>query len=130
MKIIVAEISEILMCVDKSSLTLKFQSYKRNVEYSLGRFLVTKEHGNRNKRGFRIKGMDLDNQSAYMRGLMIHGAKWIDTWCWKEHIPLNGKCCSGCVTVSSKGMNYLWSLVNEQKRPLLLWNFTSSDNRS
>ena len=97
---------------------------------SLGRFLVTKEHGNRNKRGFRIKGMDLDNQSAYMRGLMIHGAKWIDTWCWKEHIPLNGKCCSGCVTVSSKGMNYLWSLVNEQKRPLLLWNFTSSDNRS
>lgn len=96
---------------------------------SLGRFLVTKEHGNRNKRGFRIKGMDLDNQSAYMRGLMIHGAKWIDSWCWKEYIPLNGKCCLGCVTVSSKGMNYLWALVNEQKKPLLLWNFSSSDNK-
>ncbi len=32
---------------------------------ALGRFLVTKEHGNTLKRSFRIKGMDLDNQSAY-----------------------------------------------------------------
>ena len=51
---------------------------------SLGRFLVTKEHGNRNKRGFRMKGLDIDNQSAYVRGLMIHGARWVDRHCWKE----------------------------------------------
>ena len=37
---------------------------------SLGRFLVTKEHGNVNKDGFRIKGMDSDNQTAYERGLL------------------------------------------------------------
>lgn len=90
---------------------------------SLGRFLVTKEHGNRNKRGFRIKGMDVDNQSAYARGLMIHGAGWVDRHCWKRYIPLNGKCCQGCVTVSSRGMNYLYSLISKEKKPLLLWNF-------
>ena len=90
---------------------------------SLGRFLVTKEHGNRNKRGFRIKGMDVDNQSAYARALMIHGSGWVDRHCWKRYIPLNGKCCQGCVTVSSRGMNYLYSLISKEKKPLLLWNF-------
>ena len=92
---------------------------------SLGRFLVTKENGNRNKRGFRIKGVDVDNQTAYARGLMIHGARWVDRHCWKRYIPLNGKCCQGCITVSSRGMNYLWPLVNKEKKPLLLWNFES-----
>ena len=41
---------------------------------SLGRFLVTKEHGNVNKRGFRIKGLDLDNQTGLFKRheLFIH----------------------------------------------------------
>ena len=90
---------------------------------SLGRFLVTKEHGNRNKHGFRIKGLDMDNRTAYGRGLMIHGAKWVDRHCWKEYIPMNAKCCLGCVTVSSRGMNYLYPLINSEQKPLLLWNF-------
>ena len=92
---------------------------------SLGRFLVTKEHGNRNRRGFRLKGLDMDNQSAYVRGLMIHGARWVDRYCWKEFIPLNAACCQGCVTVSSRGMSYLWQLVNDESRPMLLWNYAS-----
>ena len=92
---------------------------------SLGRFLVTKEHGKRLKRSFRLKGMDLDNQSAYARGLMIHSSRWIDNWCWKKHIPLHRASCQGCVTVSSRGMNYLWSLVNGEKKAILLWNFES-----
>jgi len=92
---------------------------------SLGRFLVTKEHGNRNKRGFRMKGLDIDNQSAYVRGLMIHGARWVDRHCWKEYIPLNASCCQGRVTVSSRGMSYLWKLINKEKKSLLLWNFAS-----
>lgn len=90
---------------------------------SLGRFLVTKEHGNRNKRGFRIKGLDIDNRSAYSRALMIHGSGWVDRHCWMRYIPLRGKSCLGCVTVSSRGMNYLYSLINKEKKPLLLWNF-------
>ena len=66
---------------------------------SLGRFLVTKEHGYTLKRSFRIKGLDMDNQRAS---------------------------CQGCVTISSRGMNYLWSLVNQEQKPLLLWNFCNS----
>lgn len=92
---------------------------------SLGRFMVTKEHGNRLKRSFRLKGMDLDNQTAYARGLMIHRSSWVDNWCWKKHIPLHRVSCKGCVTVSSRGMDYIWSLVNKTQKPLLLWNFDS-----
>ena len=92
---------------------------------SLGRFLVTKEHGYTLKRSFRIKGLDMDNQSAYARGLMIHKSGWVDSHCWMRYIPLHRASCQGCVTVSSRGMNYLWSLVNKEKKPILLWNFES-----
>ena len=74
---------------------------------ALGRFLITKENGNRNKHGFRIKGSSF----------------WVDRYCWMRYIPLRGKSCQGCVTVSSRGMNYLWPLINKEKKPLLLWNF-------
>jgi hypothetical protein len=95
---------------------------------SLGRFLVTKEHGNLNKRGFRLKGMDLDNQTAYARCLMIHGSGWVDRNCWKDYIPLRPKSCLGCVTVSSRGLNYLNPLIKNEKKPLLLWNFCSKQS--
>lgn len=97
---------------------------------SLGRFLVTKEHGRRNKRGFRIKGLDIDNKTAYGRGLMIHGAGWVDRHCWKRYIPLNAKCCMGCVTISSRGLDYLHPLITKERKPLLLWNFCSLENQN
>ncbi len=95
---------------------------------SLGRFLVTKKHGTRLKRSFRLKGMDMDNQSAYARGLMIHSSLWVDRNCWKHHIPLRRSSSKGCVTVSTRGMSYLWELVNREQKPLLLWNFCSKQS--
>ena len=92
---------------------------------SLGRFLVTKDRGTKLKRSFRLKGMDFDNQTAYTRGLMIHSSKWVDSHCWMDYIPLHSPSCKGCVTVSSRGMSYLWELINNEKKPLLLWNFES-----
>ncbi|MBO4753729.1 MAG: murein L,D-transpeptidase catalytic domain family protein [Bacteroidales bacterium] len=95
---------------------------------SLGHFAVTKVHGTRNKRGFRIKGLDIANKTAYARGLMIHRAKWVDTNCWREYIPLQPKCCLGCITVSSKGMNYLEKLIKGEEKQILLWSFTSESS--
>jgi len=92
---------------------------------SLGRFLVTKDHGHSLKRSFRLKGMDFDNQSAYARGLMIHSSSWVDKWCWKKYIPLHRSSCQGCVTVSSRGMNYLWPFINKEQKPMLLWSFVN-----
>ena len=96
---------------------------------ALGRFLVTKEHGNINKRGFRLKGIDSDNHTAYKRGLLIHSSFWVDRYCWMKYIPLRSKSSLGCVTVSSRGMDYLWKLINKEKKPLLLWSFCSGNNK-
>ena len=90
---------------------------------SLGRFEVTKKHGNKLKRSFRLKGLDRSCSNAYRRGIMIHRSTWVDRWCWKEYIPLHGNSCQGCITVSSKGMNYLEKLINSQSKPLLLWSY-------
>lgn len=83
---------------------------------SLGRFLVTKDRGTILKRSFRLKGMDFDNQTAYARGLMIHSSKWVDSHCWMDYIPLHSPSCQGCVTISSRGMSYLWELINNEKK--------------
>ena len=90
---------------------------------ALGRFLVTKEHGATLKRSFRLKGMDGDNKTAYARGLMIHGSSFLDGHVWMRYIPLRRASCQGCVTVTSRGMDYIWELVNDEEKPLLLWSY-------
>lgn len=92
---------------------------------ALGHFAVTRHHGTKLKRSFRLRGLDIANKTAYYRGLMIHRSKWVDTNCWRDYIPLHPISCEGCVTVSSKGMTYLEKLINSQKKQLLLWSFDS-----
>lgn len=92
---------------------------------SLGRFMVTRMHGNRNKSGFRLKGLDIDNQTAFVRGLMIHSSGWVDRNCRRKYIPLNAKSCMGCVTVSSRGLSYISKLVYSEQQPIMLWNYCS-----
>lgn len=94
---------------------------------ALGRFAVTHEHGNRNKTGYYIRGLDSDNQTARSRALMIHRAKWVDINCWRKYIPINSKCCQGCLTTSSRGMEYIGRLMEQEPKQILLWNYCSSD---
>ncbi len=90
---------------------------------SLGKFKVTKIHGGKIKRSYRLIGLEASNSNAWRRGIMIHRSTWIDTWCWKEHIPLHEPSCQGCITVSSKGMTYLEKLIKNESEPLLLWSY-------
>lgn len=90
---------------------------------ALGRFVVTKRHGSKLKRSFRLSGLDINNRTAEARGLMIHRSTWVDTHCWMDYIPLHARSCEGCVTVSSRGMAYLEDLIKKQEKNLLLWSF-------
>ena len=90
---------------------------------SVGRFEVTRIRGKRNKTGLRLKGLEHSNSSAYGRGFMIHGSKWVDVNKWRRYIPLNEKSCQGCVTVSSRDMNYINRLVKNEDDNLLLWSY-------
>lgn len=92
---------------------------------ALGRFLITKQHGTVNKTGYLLRGLDVDNQTAYARGLMIHRSPFVDANVWQKHIPLNKYSCLGCVTVTSKGMDYIGKLVRSEKKSILLWNYCS-----
>ena len=91
---------------------------------SLGHFAVTKLHGSTLKRSFRLKGLDPSCSNAFKRGIMIHRSTWVDMNCWRKYIPLQSASCQGCITVSSKGMDYLETLINSQERPILLWSFS------
>ena len=54
---------------------------------------------------------------------MIHGSRWVDLNKWKRYIPLNEKCCQGCVTVSSRDMAYINKLMEKEEVNLLLWSY-------
>ena len=90
---------------------------------SVGRFEVTRRRGQRNKTGFCLKGLEFSNSSAYSRGIMIHSSKWVDRNRWRKYIPLNGKSCLGCVTVSTRDMAYINRLVAKEQDNLLLWSY-------
>lgn len=91
---------------------------------SLGRFEVLRnEHGSRLKHSFRMKGLDKENSNAYRRGLLIHSSRWVDQHKHKKYIPLHRPSCQGCVTISTKGMKYVESLVNGEPKNILLWSF-------
>ena len=54
---------------------------------------------------------------------MIHSSRYVDANRWRRYIPLNGKSCLGCVTVSSRDMEYINRLVKKEKKHLLLWSY-------
>ena len=90
---------------------------------SLGRFEVTRDRGRRNRSGLRLRGLERSNSKAYGRGIMIHSSRYVDANRWRRYIPLNGKSCLGCVTVSSRDMEYINRLVKKEKKHLLLWSY-------
>ena len=90
---------------------------------SLGKFEVTRRHGARNRSGYYLKGLERSNSRAYSRGIMIHGSRWVDNNTWRRYIPLNGKSCLGCVTVSRKDMRYIGRIIESEDRHILLWSY-------
>ena len=90
---------------------------------SLGKFEVTKYHGSKLKRSYRMKGLEKSNSNAWRRGIMIHRSTWVDVNCSRKYIPLHEPSCQGCITVSSKGMNYLEKLIGKEDKNLLLWSY-------
>ena len=90
---------------------------------SLGKFEVTRRHGAKNKSGYYLKGLERSNSHAYSRGIMIHGSRWVDNNTWRRYIPLNGKSCLGCVTVSRKDMKKIGRIIEQEDMHLLLWSY-------
>lgn len=90
---------------------------------SLGKFEVTRRSGETVERSFRLDGLSLSNYRSLSRGIMIHPSQWVDTHLGFKYIPLDEDSCKGCVTVSTKDMDYLYNLITTQDSDLLLWTY-------
>lgn len=88
---------------------------------ALGHMAVTHKHGQRVKRSYKLRGLDTDNLTVWDRGLMIHPAPWVDMHCFKEYIPLHEKSCEGCVTITTRGMECIERIMEQQEGEMLLW---------
>lgn len=92
-----------------------------------GPFAITKEHGTLNSTGYFLRGLDANNSNARSRGLMIHGAYFVDLALENncEYIPLDEMWCAGCVTISTDEMFYLGKIIASEEKQILLWSFCS-----
>ena len=72
-------------------------------------------------------GVRAEKARAFARGIMIHSSRWVDYNRWRRYIPLNGKCCLGCVTVSTRDMAYINRLVGQEQENLLLWSYYNAE---
>jgi len=41
--------------------------------------------------------------------------------CFKEYIPLHEKSCEGCVTITTRGMECIERIMEQQEGEMLLW---------
>jgi len=92
-----------------------------------GHFKITLESGATLKHSFRLMGLDKENQTAYDRGIMLHGGMLVDVNIEKKvkYLPIDKLWCAGCVTTSDEEMYYLESFIKKQPKRMLLWSFKS-----
>lgn len=90
---------------------------------TLGHFSITRQHGTINPNGYRLKGLDKANANAWDRALMIHDSQWVDNLKHLKYIPLNEYVCQGCVTIETSALKKLKTLVDNEKKLILLESF-------
>lgn len=75
---------------------------------------------------FKLEGLDSSNSNAIKRGIFIHSARVV-TICglgiYPFYLPLDGGISSGCFAVDVFMMDLLGDLVDNKKKPLLLYAY-------
>lgn len=95
---------------------------------SVGHYKITGRH-KMNSTGlpsFRLKGLDSSNSNAMKRGILIHSAKIVSLsrlGIFPFYLPLDKRISSGCFAVDIDMMDFVGDLVDEEKKPILLYAF-------
>ena len=93
---------------------------------SLGHYAITGRH-NMSSTGlpsFRLKGLDLSNNNAMKRGILIHSAKIVSMsrlGIFPFYLPLDKRISSGCFAIDIDMMDIVGNLVDNEKKPILLY---------
>lgn len=93
---------------------------------SLGHYAITGRHkmSSTGLPSFRLKGLDLSNNNAMKRGILIHSAKIVSMsrlGIFPFYLPLDKRISSGCFAVDIDMMDIVGDLVDNEKKPILLY---------
>jgi hypothetical protein len=84
---------------------------------SLGKYKIGYSYKGRFGLAWKLYGLDKTNDKAFERFVVLHGHN-----CVPETISEDEICQSdGCPTVSPNFLQYLKPIINESKKPVLLW---------
>lgn len=93
---------------------------------SLGHYQITGRHkmSSSGLPSFRLKGLDSSNSNAMKRGILIHSAKIVSMsrfGIFPFYLPLDKRISSGCFAVDIDMMDIVGDLVDNEKKPILLY---------
>ena len=93
---------------------------------SLGHYAIAGRHkmSSTGLPSFRLKGLDPSNSNAMKRGILIHSAKLV-SYCrlgiYPFYLPLDKRISSGCFAIDIDMMDFVGDLVDNEKKPILLY---------
>ena len=93
---------------------------------SLGHYKITGRHqmSSSGLPSFRLQGLDTSNSNAMKRGVLIHSAKLV-SFCrlgiYPFYLPLDRRISSGCFAIDIDMMDVVGDLVDNEKKPILLY---------
>lgn len=93
---------------------------------SLGHYAITGRHkmSSTGLPSFRLKGLDSSNSNAMKRGILIHSAKIVSMsrlGIFPFYLPLDKRISSGCFAIDIDMMDIVGDLVDNEKKPILLY---------
>ena len=93
---------------------------------SLGHYAIAGRHkmSSTGLPSFRLKGLDPSNSNAMKRGILIHSAKIVSLsrlGIFPFYLPLDKRISSGCVAIDIDMMDFVGDLVDNEKKPILLY---------
>ena len=93
---------------------------------SLGHYAIAGRHkmSSTGLPSFRLKGLDPSNSNAMKRGILIHSAKIVSMsrlGIFPFYLPLDKRISSGCFAVDIDMMDFVGDLVDNEKKPILLY---------
>lgn len=93
---------------------------------SLGHYQIIGRHkmSSSGLPSFRLKGLDSSNSNAMKRGILIHSAKIVSMFrlgIFPFYLPLDKRISSGCFAVDIGMMDIVGDLVDNEKKPILLY---------
>ena len=93
---------------------------------SLGHYAIAGRHkmSTTGLPSFRLKGLDPSNSNAMKRGILIHSAKIVSLsrlGIFPFYLPLDKRISSGCFAIDIDMMDFVGDLVDNEKKPILLY---------